>query len=195
MLVRFATPRTQLRVALVLITIALFYPLLRFADVVPTGPMIEAANMISPERAGSLKTRFDNEDQLLERASERFVFGWGRWGRSRVYADWGSDISITDGRWIVTLGQFGLFGFLAEFGLLALPIFGAASALRFTKSMHDRVNLAALTLILAINIFDLLPNSGLRPLTWLLAGALLGRADELRAGPGNLHSRISGVSA
>src|SRR3974390_408794 len=118
-LVRFATPRTQLRVALVLITIALFYPLLRFADVVPTGPMIEAANMISPERAGSLKTRFDNEDQLLERASERFVFGWGRWGRSRVHADWGSDISITDGRWIVTLGPLGLFGFLAEFGLLA----------------------------------------------------------------------------
>src|SRR5205807_10200386 len=78
-------------------------------------------------------------------------------------------------------GQFGLFGFLAEFGLLALPVFRAASALRFAESMPERVFLAALSLILAVNVVDLLPNSGLNPWTWLLAGALLGRAEELRA--------------
>ena len=48
-------------------------------------------------------------------------------------------MSITDGRWIITIGQFGLFGFVAEFGLLILPVFRAASALDAAKSMHDRI--------------------------------------------------------
>ena len=92
--------------------------------------MIETAAMIDTDRATSLKTRFDNEDLLLQRASQRFLFGWGRWGRARVYdEESGKDMSITDGRWIITIGQFGLFGFVAEFGLLILPVFRAASAL------------------------------------------------------------------
>ena len=88
-------------------------------------------------------------------------------------------MSITDGRWIITIGQFGLFGFVAEFGLLILPVFRAASALGAAKSKRDRIYLAALALILAVNIVDLLPNAGLIPWTWLLAGALLGRAESL----------------
>jgi hypothetical protein len=179
-LVRFAKPRTQLRVALVLVTFSLAYPMLRFADFVPTRSIVDVATSISADRASSLKTRFDNEDQLLARASQRFFFGWGRWGRARVYEEeTGKDVSITDGRWVITIGQFGLFGFFAEFGLLALPVFRAASALRFAESIHDRINLAALALILAINIVDLLPNSGLTPWTWLLTGALLGRTEAL----------------
>lgn len=98
----------------------------------------------------------------------------------RLRGRFGQDVSITDGHWIIVIGQFGLFGFLAEFGLLILPIFQAASALRFTRSLDERVNLAALALILAINIVDLLPNSGLIPWTWLLAGGLMGRAEALR---------------
>ena len=179
-LVRYAKPRTQFRVALVLATIALFYPMLRFSAFVPTETMIETAAMIDTDRATSLKTRFDNEDLLLERASQRFLFGWGRWGRARVYdEESGKDMSITDGRWIITIGQFGLFGFVAEFGLLILPVFRAASALGAAKSKRDRIYLAALALILAVNIVDLLPNAGLIPWTWLLAGALLGRAESL----------------
>jgi hypothetical protein len=41
--------------------------------------------------------------------------------------------------------------------------------------------LAALAIIVSVNIIDLLPNSGLIPWTWLLAGALLGRVEALRA--------------
>jgi hypothetical protein len=180
--VRWTTPRLQLRIALALVTIALLYPALRIADLVPTKYMVDLAESISAERASSLGFRFDQEQLLLTHASERFLFGWGRFGRSRVYdAESGRDISFTDGRWIITLGQFGLFGFIAEFGLLALPVFRAASALRFTESSRDGVLLGALALILAINVVDLLPNSGLLPWTWLLAGALLGRAETLHA--------------
>jgi hypothetical protein len=180
-LVRWAKPRLQLRIALVLVTIGLLYPMLRAADLVPTKSFVDAARLISAERASSLEFRFNNEEHLLARASERFLFGWGRWGRSRIYDDYGKDVSPTDGRWVITIGQFGLFGFLAEFGLLALPVFRAVSALRFTASLPDRVYLAALALIVSVNVIDLLPNAFLSPWSWLLAGALLGRAESLRA--------------
>ena len=181
-LVRWAKPRLQMRMALILVTIALLYPILRVADLVPTSSMVEVANGISEERAASLKSRFDQEDQLIARAVDRFLFGWGRWGRYRIYDEGsGNDVSVTDGRWIITLGQFGLIELFAEFGLFALPVFRAASALKFTELARDRVFLAALALILAINMVDLLPNSGLTPWTWLIAGALLGRAEALRA--------------
>ena len=49
----------------------------------------------------------------------------------RVYdSDTRRDISVTDGHWIITLGQAGLLGFIAEFGLLTLPIFRRAFARR-----------------------------------------------------------------
>lgn len=194
-LVRWARPVLQVRIAMVLAIVAILYPALRLADLVPTKAMVEAATSISADRAQSLQFRFDNEDQLLARASERILFGWGRWGRSRVYANYGRDISVTDGRWIVTLGQFGLFGFLAEFGLLALPLFRAASAIRLAESERDGIFLAAVSLIVAITMIDLLPNSTLSPFTWLLAGALLGRAEALRSAAPQLRrsNRLAAV--
>ena len=100
----------------------------------------------------------------------------------RIYdAEQGKDVSITDGHWIITIGMYGLFGFVAEFGLLALTVFRAASALRFTQPARDRIYLAALALIVAINMVELLPNATLTPWTWLFAGALLGRAEALRS--------------
>ena len=169
--VRFATPRLQLGLAVVLVSIALLYPTLRAADLFPTTYLVELATSVSDDRAQSLKFRFDQEQQLLDHAWERFSFGWGRFGRNRVYdEESGRDLSVTDGRWIITMGQFGFLGFLAEFGLLALPVFRAASSLRYADSMQDQVFLAALSLILAINVVDLLPNASLSPFTWLIAG-------------------------
>jgi hypothetical protein len=200
-LVRWAPPRLQTRIAVIFVVVALGYPLLRIAELVPTDAMVAAAASISADRAGSLRTRFDQEGQLLERASERLLFGWGRFGRNRIFDEnSGRDLSRTDGQWIITIGSFGLVGFLAEFGLLALPVFRVASALKFTESKRDAVLLVALTLILAINIFELLPNATLTPWTWLLAGALLGRAESLSSaarGPrshGDRPLRINGIA-
>ncbi len=88
------------------------------------------------------------------------------------------DASVTDGRWIIVMGQFGLLGFLAEFGLLALPVFRAAAILRLLPSLREAVFVSAFALIVAINIVELLPNSTLSPWSWLLAGALLGRSES-----------------
>jgi len=178
-LVCFAKPRTQLGIAVVLASAVLLYPVLRIADLVPTQTAIDFARSISVDRAVSLEDRFVVEDKILERASQRFLFGWGRFGRGFLYDEGGTEQSA-DGLWINTLATFGFVGFLAEFGLLSLPVFVAAFALRFAESTKDQLFLSALALILAINLFDLLPNSPLRPWTWLVAGALLGRAEALR---------------
>lgn len=181
-LVRFTRPRFQLRIALLLVGLAVLYPTLRAGDLFPTHYVNSLAQSVSAERAQSLKVRLDNEDQLLDRAWQRFVFGWGRFGRSRIYDDEsGKDLSITDGRWIITMGQFGFFGFLAEFGLMSLAVVRAASAVRYAESTQEQVFLAALALILAMNVIDLLPNSSISSWSWLLTGALLGRAEALRA--------------
>ena len=57
-LVRWTNPRLHIRLAMVLSTIALTYPLLRTADLVPTSTIIDLAKSISSERAASLETRF-----------------------------------------------------------------------------------------------------------------------------------------
>lgn len=181
-IVRFAKPELQVRLAAVFAAIAFSYPVLRAADLIPTEMMMNVAQLVSEDRAGSLGTRLVNEQQLLEHASQRPLFGWGRFGRHRIFdAEQGKDISLTDGYWIITIGQYGLFGFVAQFGLLALTIFRAASALRFTQGVRDRAYLAALALLVGINMIELLPNATLIPWTWLLAGALLGRAEALRS--------------
>jgi hypothetical protein len=180
-LVYFTKPKVQLSFAVLLVSVALLYPIVRATDVFPTNVVLDLAGSLASdsERVGSLNERFKNEDRLLERASQRFLFGWGTFGRGLTYNEYGANTSPIDGAWIGTLGQFGFVGFLALFGVLTLPVFTAARALRFAESTKDKVFLSALALILAINIFDLLPNSPLRPWTWLLAGALLGRAEEL----------------
>jgi hypothetical protein len=178
-LVRFTSPRTQLRVALLLVCGALLYPTLRATDLVPTEAMLSLATFVSTDRSQSLETRFIQEKELLEHASQRLLFGWGRWGRNRIVdQETGRDASITDGLWILTLGQFGYVGFIAQFGLLALTILRAANALSSVETTRSKTLLAALALIVAINVVDQLPNATIGPWTWLIAGALLGRAEQ-----------------
>jgi hypothetical protein len=170
LLLLMAKPKLMFRVAVVLVTISLAYPVLRSFDLVPTATILDVAKSIDNERA----------DMLLARAFERPLFGWGRYGRNRVYDDsTGRDISVTDGRWVIVIGEFGLLGFLLEFGLLGICVYRASAAVRFASSQADQRAIGTLALLVAINMFDLIPNSALIPWTWLLAGALLGRAEAL----------------
>jgi hypothetical protein len=173
-------PRMQVGVAVALTSLALLYPVLRSADIVPTNATIElATSWFGSDRAASLGARLANEDALLERASQRFFFGWGTFGRGFVYDESGNLVYAPDGYWVIVMGAFGFLGFLALFGLLSLPVFVAARAVKFAETFADKLFLSALALIVAVNIFDLLPNSSIRPWTWLLAGALLGRSEWL----------------
>jgi hypothetical protein len=182
-LIRLGSTRLLVRIATILAALVLFYPTLRALDLIPIQTIDETIRAIDPDRANSLQTRFDNEGKLLDHAMERPLFGWGRYGRSRLFSDAsGRDDSITDGRWIITIGTYGIVGYIAEFGLLAFSVFQASSAARFAANERDASLLAGLSLIVAVNLVELLPNSAILPWTWLLAGALVGRAESLRVG-------------
>lgn len=167
--------RTQLLVAAVLAGTVLIYPMMRATGLVPVQTVTSAiASFADSDRLGSLTYRLANEDILLEKANDRALFGWGGWGRARVYDEQGRDISTTDGTWIIQFGENGWVGYLARFGLLTFPIL----LLAFRRD-DEPVSLATsgLAVVLAANLLDLLPNSGLTPLTWLMAGALAGRLE------------------
>lgn len=151
--------------ALVILT----YPMLRGADLVPVQALADRVANMSADRGGSFQLRIDNENALLQRAGERPLLGWGGYGRNRVYDDTtGKDLSVTDGTWIIIVGTYGWVGYLATFGLLCLPVIAAGWRVR----SHLDPAKVALSLVLVINLLDLIPNSSLGPLTWLLAGAI-----------------------
>lgn len=181
-LVILASRKQQIRIAAALALIAMLYPLLRGADLVPVETMRAQAALISEERAGSLGFRFDNENQLLARAEERPLFGWGGWGRNLIYDPaTGTTQSVTDGRWIIVIGIYGWSGYIVEFGLLALSLLLLARRTHRLTEAQISPYAGPLALILAINMVELLPNATLIPFTWLLAGALLGHAEALKA--------------
>ncbi|KPQ19500.1 MAG: O-antigen ligase like membrane protein [Rhodobacteraceae bacterium HLUCCA24] len=172
--------RAQIAVAACIALLAISYPVVKGADMVPTDAVLSLAERIEDDRAGSLRFRFDNEEILQEKVDQKPLFGWGSWGRNHVYNEDGRMITITDGRWIITMGVYGWVGFLAEVWLLALPIF-----MIWRESRRDGDPLppyaGPLALLLAVNLFDMIPNATLTPLTWLIAGSLWGMAEERRA--------------
>ncbi len=174
--------KTQIRIAAGLALIAVLFPLLRGADLVPVETMLTRAEAIDEERAASLQYRFDNEDLLLARAGEKLLFGWGGWGRNQIYDPTdGKMLSVTDGRWIIVIGIYGWLGYIVEFGLLSLPLFLLAWRTRRMPAAALSPHMGPLALILGINMIDMLPNATLIPFTWLIAGAMLGHAEALAA--------------
>ncbi|MEM7509078.1 MAG: hypothetical protein AAF415_20350 [Pseudomonadota bacterium] len=166
--------RLQLILAACIAMSVLTYPFLRGADVVPTDTLVGWAERISEPRSRSLNFRFEQEDQLIEKANDRPLFGWGGFGRNRVYDEFGRDQSVVDGAWVVTIGQGGWVRYIGEFGLLSLPII--LMAFRWRRYDVAPVT-AALCIVLVANMIDLIPNGTRTPVTWLLVGALLGRLE------------------
>jgi hypothetical protein len=167
----FCRAKLQLLVAAAFAACVLLYPTLRSANIITADGLAGMVSVVS-ERENSLRFRLDNEDLLLDRAEERPLFGWGGWGRNRVYDEKGRDVSVTDGTWIVTFGTGGWTRYLGQFGLIC----GSLLLLAFRR---DPVTLATsgVALLLAANLIDLLPNSSLSVITWLTAGALAGRIE------------------
>lgn len=169
--VLFLGTRWQVRIAAITAIVFLAYPAVRQTDLVPTNRITSIAANISEDRASSYQFRLDNEDILLERASQKPLVGWGGWGRARVYDQSGHDLSVTDGIWIIILGNFGWIGYVAFFGFLTFPVIVLWRISRHRKIPYETAGLA---LIMAGNFIYMIPNSTLSPISWLMAGALAG---------------------
>lgn len=179
--VAFLKPRLQMRVAVGLSLFCLAYPMLRSIEIVPVDGMVNAAALIDIGRSESLAFRFENEDMLLGRVRERMLFGWGGWNRSAAFVH-GRPESITDGWWIIVLGQRGLVGFLASFGLLTLPVLLAHLRLAAVGPERDQRLVAGFSLVVAISTIDLLPNALWTYFAPVFAGALVGVIQGVRGG-------------
>lgn len=135
------------------------------------------SEVIDEERAQSLEYRFDNEELLSDRARQKMVFGWGGWGRSRVYDEWGKDVSVTDSLWILAFGTKGVVGVISITASLLLP--AIAFVLRYPASLwhHPKVApAAALTVLLVLYMVDCLLNALINPIYILASGGIAGLA-------------------
>ncbi|WP_051957929.1 hypothetical protein [Desulfobacter vibrioformis] len=134
------------------------------------------AEKFSEDRSLSLKFRLDNELILIDKAMERPIFGWGGWGRSRVFdEETGEDLSTTDGFWIITLGRWGILGLSSVFALILLP------TVRFLILFPPRrwkdpevAPGAVLALIPLLFIVDCTLNAMVNPAYILFAGGVAG---------------------
>ncbi|KPP83939.1 MAG: O-antigen ligase family protein [Rhodobacteraceae bacterium HLUCCA08] len=176
--VLFLGVRMQMLIAAILGVIILAYPMARASGLIPVERLQAAIAEYSPDRAASFGTRLENEEALLDKAAQRPLFGWGGWGRSRILDERGNDVTIADGYWIIAFGVGGWARYLSEFGLLVVPI-----VLLFLRSRKRPVSreTAGLSLIMIANLVDMIPNSSMTPITWLVAGALWGRVECLAA--------------
>jgi hypothetical protein len=138
---------------------------------------VETVRKIAPGREGSLEYRLRMEDALLEKALERPIFGWGGYGRARVYDEQGRDTTIVDGQWISIFSNGGWFQYVGALGLLTYAVF--ALALRWRRYELDPAT-AVVSIVLAANMIDLIPNATQTSVTFLLAGALAGRLELVR---------------
>lgn len=175
--VLFVPKRLQLLGAACIAIGVLSYPFLRSNDLVPVEGIVGSIERIDARRAESLMVRLSNEEALMDRALERPYFGWGSWGRPRIYdRKTGADQSLTDGAWVIQLGTGGWFRYIGIFGLLCYPVLALSL---YRRQLADPVAIG-LILILCAKLVDLLPNSEIGPLYWMIAGALLGRLELKR---------------
>lgn len=184
-LIYYVSPKRQLKWVFLLSLTVLLYPLSNILGLFPTTELINFIEILSPERAQSLEFRFKNEDALLSRAMERPFFGWGDWGRNRVYSEFGKDTSVTDGKWILELGTHGFIGFFMYYSLLITPLYYANKAVHSIQEKNQQYYFATLAIILVISLIDSVPNTNMGAIQFLLAGALLGQSERL------LKSKVS----
>ena len=129
----------------------------------------------SANRSQSLQFRFDNETILIQKARQGSFFGWGGYGRSRVYDNEGKDVSTTDGLWIITYGTNGLYGLIVMVMAIQWPLFLFFSRVKpelwKTKIWGSSAVMAA---FLGIFMIDNLLNAMINPVYMLCNGSLIG---------------------
>jgi hypothetical protein len=177
---RYLHSKARVRVLAFLAVVVLSYPLSRMFELFPTSSLLAVAESLGPERVQSMQFRFDNEDLLLLRASERLWFGWGGFNRDHVFdPESAKDLVVLDGHWIAVFGQQGLVGFLGFFALIVWPVFDAWRRMRRVKQRSEQVMLAGFGFIVVICAVNMLPNMQLPFLQFVFASGLAVLMNEL----------------
>jgi len=161
---------------LLLIATMSFYLYLGVAGNFVADQIVSSMHGVFPEeRIQSLEFRFNNEELLSDKARERIMLGWGGWGRSRIYDEWGKDVSVTDSLWIIAFGSSGAIGVISLTASLLLPVIGFLqrypASLWFNRKVAPA---AALVVVLALYMLDCLLNAMINPIYMLACGGIAG---------------------
>jgi len=174
-----------LRSALPLVLLIAFIPTyvaLRASGAWSGQQLVDSAKSIfSEKRAASLQTRLDAENLLTDKALKRPVFGWGGWGRNRVIDEEGRDLAITDGMWVIVLGQRGWTGLIAITLAILMPAmlyWGRCPPVWWDHPVAAAG--AAFAVLLPLHMIDNLWNAMLNPIYVLVIGALMGLGAQIR---------------
>lgn len=141
--------------------------------------MVGLASAIHQRRGESLQFRLDNEDMLVAKALQRPLFGWGGWGRARVWKeDWRGelkDVSVTDGLWVIAFGNTGITGLVAVTSIFLVPSLCVARRYSAREWLHPAVaSVTVLAVLLSLYTVDNLFNAMFNPVYVVAAGALSG---------------------
>ena len=144
------------------------------SGVLSTKLLINYANRIDNDRANSLQTRLDNEKELLEKAWQRPIFGWGGFGRNRIYNESGQDTSLTDGFWIIVFGINGLVGLISIGCVLLLPTIVFWRKYRLANWKDPKlIPIIGFICIIPLYVIDCLMNAMINPVYTVAAGGIL----------------------
>jgi hypothetical protein len=178
-ILNWGRPKLQVRVAVLLASFVVLYPVIRGLDLLPTDAILKTlSTVIGGDRVESLAFRFINENILLNKARQRFLFGWGLYDRNFALID-GYTIAVSDGYWVIEIGTVGLVGFIATFGPALIPIFQSRRRVRIIDSDDGRKIIGGMALTLSVVALDWVPNGLWAPYPYMLAGALAGLMREL----------------
>jgi hypothetical protein len=173
--VLWVTARMNTKLALIcLVLIVPTYIGLRSTALWDGEPVTSMAKVVSKDRAASLKFRFDNEDILAAKARLQPFFGWGSWGRNRVHDEWGRDLSVTDGLWIIEFGRHGFAGLVSWMIAMILPL--TLLIRRFTAKRLASAEFGpvlALGVLITLYAIDCLVNAMINPVFMLAGGGVI----------------------
>jgi tetratricopeptide (TPR) repeat protein len=158
----------------ILVLVPPMYEGLRVTNLMSRRSIVETAEVLFNEyRVQSLDFRLENEDLLAAKALEQPFFGWGGWSRARVFDTTGRDMSITDGYWIILLGNQGLIGLGSGTLVLLLPLILLIHRVPPRRWIEPRFGAAAaLAILLILYMIDNLFNAMMNPIYALAVGGL-----------------------
>jgi hypothetical protein len=143
-----------------------------------------AVRSISEKRADSLQTRVNSETLTIQHASQRPLFGWGGFGRSRARDHRGNEV-VTDGMWIILVGMYGVVGLVSFYAWWIWPI---VMSRRAPDALAEDPVVFPILIAIGMQAVNLLFNGFLSPILTLIAGGVVTAVYASRRMPAALRA-------
>ncbi len=181
LMVLFGTSLLRTRWAVwLLLAIPVLYVVTRTVGGWDGRELVDAAQLISDERGGSLLFRLNSESACWGLIQPRVVFGFGRFVFAATRLEGSSSFITPDGLWLIALVSNGLFGLIMLYSSLLLPVIAFARRIKPIHWTHPAVApAAAMAVMVVLYAIDCLFNAMINPLFTMAAGGLVSTAASI----------------